>query len=274
MIIPFVSSIRQQPCRDHLLIACMPKSGSTYLHTVLREITGLGDATLCELGDQNEGDIYEKRLRRLRRRSVIQQHVKATQTNLKWLMQHGVRPIVQTRSLFDVVPSLHDHFDSARETGGLPCGYVGRDFWDLSWNGRMEYLIRIHLPWYLNFLLSWSEAAERIETCPVSYEELFADPFATLSRILDFYRVTASRQQIAAAMARTRQRNTRFNVGISGRGVQLLTSGHKRMIRDLAATCGFEVSDTGSVATATRAAMRTPAARSPEMIRPSLRRAA
>ena len=147
---------------------------------------------------------------------MIQQHVKATQTNLKWLLHYGVRPMVQTRSLFDVLPSLHDHFE--REKNGLPCGYVGREFWSLSWNDRMEYLIRMHLPWYFNFLLSWREAGGRIETCPMTYEELFADPFGTLERILDFYRVTVSRQQIAAAMARTGQLNTRFNVGISGRG--------------------------------------------------------
>ena len=244
----------------------MPKSGSTYLHTVLREITGLDDASLCELGDQNEGDICEKRLRRLRRRSVIQQHVKATQTNLKWLSHYGVRPIVQTRSLFDVLPSLHDHFE--REQNGLPCGYIGREFWDLSWNDRMEYLIRIHLPWYLNFLLSWHEAAKRIETCPIAYEELFADPFNTIMRTLDFYRVSTSRQQIAAAMVRTGQRNTRFNVGTSGRGTELLTNRHKRMIQDLAATCGFRISVTGSVATA------SPAAGIPDAVRPAVRRAA
>ena len=57
MIIPFAQSRTGPVPRDHLLIACMPKSGSTYLHTVLREITGLGDASLGELGDQNEGDI-------------------------------------------------------------------------------------------------------------------------------------------------------------------------------------------------------------------------
>jgi hypothetical protein len=136
MILPFVSRLRRRLDRDHLLIACMPKSGSTYLHTLLRVITGLDDASLSELGDQNEGDICEKRLRRLRRRSVIQQHVKATQTNLKWLSDYGVRPIVQTRSLFDVLPSLHDHFE--HEKNGLPCGYIGVEFWDLSWNDRME----------------------------------------------------------------------------------------------------------------------------------------
>jgi hypothetical protein len=197
---------------------------------------------------------------------VIQQHVKATQTNLKWLSDYGVRPIVQTRSLFDVLPSLHDHFE--HEKNGLPCGYIGVEFWDLSWNDRMEYLIRIHLPWYLNFLLSWHEAAKRIETCPIAYEELFADPVNTLTRILDFYRISTSRQQIAATMARIGQRNTRFNVGTSGRGVELLTNRHKRMIQDLAGTCGFRVSATGSVVTA------SPTAGIPASTHPAVWRAA
>src|SRR5207245_588328 len=77
MLYRLISSFR--PRLDHLFIACMPKSGSTYLHTVLREITGFRDAYVSEWGEQNEGDICERRLRRLRRRSVLQQHVKATQ---------------------------------------------------------------------------------------------------------------------------------------------------------------------------------------------------
>jgi hypothetical protein len=34
----------------------------------------------------------------------------ATQTNLKWLSHYGVRPIVQTRSLFDVLPVAPSSF--------------------------------------------------------------------------------------------------------------------------------------------------------------------
>ena len=236
---------------DHLMIACMPKSGSTYLHAILSEITGLRDACVSEFGHANEGDICERRLRRLRRRSLMQLHVKATETNLKWMIKYRVRPIVQTRSLFDVVVSLHDHFE--REKTGLPCGFVGDEFWNRSWNDRLSYLIHIHLPWYFNFIRSW-HAADEIEICPIAYEELFADQVGSLTRILDFYRICASRQQIAEAVARTAQRDTRLNVGISGRGNRCLTSEHKQAIHNLAALARIELSEVGSVVSAIPAA--------------------
>jgi hypothetical protein len=245
MLSSLISALKPRTRRDHLLIACMPKSGSTYLHTVLREITGLGDAYVSEWGEQNEGDICERRLRRLRRRSVMHQHVKATQTNLKWMLKYGVRPIVQTRSLFDVVPSIHDHLEQSQ--GGLPCGYDCQEFWSRNWNDRLDFLIHMHLPWYFNFLLSWREAASEIEICPISYEDLFADQVGSLTRILDFFRVPASQEQIVAAIARASRRNTRFNMGVSGRGNRVLTSRHKQAIRNLAVVGGFELSETGRV---------------------------
>ncbi len=245
MLSTLISILRPRACRDHLLIACMPKSGSTYLHTVLREITGFRDAYVSEWGEQNEGDICERRLRRLRRRSVLQQHLKATTTNVKWMAKYNLRPIVQFRSLFDVVPSIHDHLEKGQ--GGLPSGCIRPDFWTKSWSDRMVFLIQAHLPWYFNFLLSWREAVNEIEFCPISYEELFADQVGSLSRILDFYRIQASQEEIAAGIERASHCDTRFNVGISGRGSQRLTSLHKQAIRNMAHVCGFELSDMGSV---------------------------
>ena len=236
-------SLLKSPHRDHVLIACMPKSGSTYLHALLRDITGLPDGCVSEWGDQNEGDICERRLRRLKRRSVMQQHLKATETNLMWMVKYNVRPIVQIRSLFDVVPSIHDHLKHAK--AGLPCGCICRDFWHMNWEDRCEYLIQTHLPWYFNFLISWREAVAEIEICSIAYEDLFSDQVGSLTRVLDFYRIHASQEQIAAAIARASKCDTRFNVGVAGRGSQKLTSRQKLGIRKMAQLCGFELAETG-----------------------------
>ena len=42
---------------EHVLIACFPKSGSTYLSKVLREMTGFKKAYVSEPGPQNEQDL-------------------------------------------------------------------------------------------------------------------------------------------------------------------------------------------------------------------------
>ena len=186
---------------DHLLIACFPKSGSTYLSRIFREITGLPEAFVAQRGAENQQDICRTACRRLRHRSVIQQHVKATRTNLDVMLKHGIRPIVQTRNLYDVLVSLHDYL--ARLPHSLPCGFVSRDYGRMDRRDQLDYLIQLHLPWYFNFVLAWRHAALQIEVCQITYEELFADQARSLARTLNFYRLEASADRVAAAIART-----------------------------------------------------------------------
>ena len=230
---------------EHILIACFPKSGSTYLSKVLRETTGLAKAYVSEPGPQNEQDIAAGRLRRVRRRSVLQQHVKATRDNLELLVEHNMRPIVQTRNLFDVVASLHDHFQ--RDHRSLPCGYISEDYLRMPRGERLEYLIHIHLPWYFNFALSWREAARRISVCAITYEQLFSDQPAALQRITAFYGLHVTTGQIVEAISRASKCDTRLNVGVIGRGAEMLTEGHKQAIRRLALVCGLDVSSSGAI---------------------------
>ncbi len=232
--------------RRHILIACFPKSGSTYLSSVLQELTGYPEWYAAEPGEQKEQDLSERRLHRPRRPSVIQQHLKATQANLELMLWYRMRPIVQTRNLFDVVASLHDHFQV--HGSSLACGYVSDEYQRMPWPERVDYLIHLHLPWYFNFVLSWREAAERLEICPVTYEELFANQERTLCRIADFYGIRASAEQMAAAMSRAVTRETRFNVGINGRGAELLTDDHKQAIIRMARCCHVEMDASGNVA--------------------------
>jgi len=230
---------------EHLLIACFPKSGSTYLSKALREMTGFRKAYVSEPGPQNEQDLCAAKLTRIRRRSVLQQHVKATRTNLELLVKLGMRPIVQTRNLFDVVVSLHDHFEPDHRS--LPCGFISEDYLRMQWNERVDYLIHVHLPWYFNFVLSWREAARQIDICPITYEQLFADQPGELTRIAAFYGIRVSAQQVAEGIARAARSDTRLNVGIAGRGADMLSPRHKQAIRDLAGICRIEVSESGSI---------------------------
>jgi hypothetical protein len=242
--------------RKHILIACFPKSGSTYLSKVLQELTGYPKWYAADPGAQKEQDLSERRLHRPRRASVIQQHMKATHSNLELLEWYRMRPIVQTRNLFDTVASLHDHFEAHRAS--LSSGYISEDYLRMPWQERVDYLIHLHLPWYFNFLLSWREAAERLDICAVTYEEFFANQERELSRIADFYGIRASGDQIATAMSRAAACDTRFNVGISGRGAEMLTEDHKRDIYRMADSCHVEVDQSGNFPCLARRQMPLP----------------
>ncbi len=241
-----LAAFRRRPFND-LMIACFPKSGSTYLSKVLQAITGFPEGYLAEFGQQNEQDIVRRKLQRLWRRSVLQQHVKGTRTNIEYMTAFGIRPIVHTRSLYDVVVSLYDHYDF--DNNSLPCGYVSSDYWQMTFAERIDYLIAVHLPWYFNFYTSWRDAAEQIEILPLTYESLFADPLGRLSDILDFYGIASNTVDIEAAITATASANTRLNVGVSGRGLEKLSKRHQQTILRQADACRLELNETGSLIT-------------------------
>ncbi len=55
-----------------------------------------------------------RKLRCLRERAVVQQHVKGTQDNVRLMKEYAIRPIVNVRNIFDVILSLQDHWERER----------------------------------------------------------------------------------------------------------------------------------------------------------------
>ena len=117
----------------------------------------------------------------------------------------------------------------------------------MGWNERVDYLIHVHLPWYFNFVLSWREAARHIEICAVTYEQFFSDQTRELNRIAAFYGIRVSESQVSAAIGRAARSDTRFNVGVSGRGAEMLNCSHTQAVRRLANVCRIELDESGSI---------------------------
>jgi hypothetical protein len=189
----------------------------------------------------NEQDVHEYALEEFTRRSsVTQQHARGTDNNVALLKKFNIKPVVLVRDLFDVTVSLLDHIDGGRHR--MPTGYVHKEYWKLTRDERLLYLIRVHLPWYFNFFVSWREATGQLPVLWLTYEELFADQLAAVTRVLEFYGLPVDRERISAAIAATAAKPTRFNVGVSGRG-QGLTEHHKRAILELAEVWGIDKSE-------------------------------
>lgn len=226
--------------RKHILIACYQKSGSTYLGRVLTAITGFRNVQACAQFGNNEQDVCEHQLQRYDPIDyTCQLHVKGTDKNIDLIKQYGLKTIVQIRNIHDVVYSLRDHF--AKEDHRTPTGYVHREYFDMSDDEKLLYISRIHATWYINFLVSWTEATEKLPCFWTSYEELFADQAGVISKALDFCEVPYTDQQIADAIDASTKKNTRLNVGRSGRGEQL-PEACKQAIRDTAAVWKLDAS--------------------------------
>ncbi len=222
---------------SHILIACFPKSGSTYLCKVLADLTGLQRTNFAQARSHGwyvEQDFSEPALRAHRRvPSIVHQHVKGTPPNVHLLKQYGVKPIILVRDLADILFSLHDHLD--REGPAVPTGYVSPHYFEMSLDERLMYLIRIHLPWYFNFLVSWQDAADAIPQKWITYEQLFADRVGTVLDVCEYCGLEISAAEVDASLARldADATATRKNVGKAGRGAAL-PEAHRRAIHELA----------------------------------------
>ncbi len=220
------------------LIACFPKSGSTYLMRLMHEITQFPRVYLGEERGANEQDFSASILHRVRYQDgVCNQHVKGTTRNRQLAKAHHLRPVVLVRNIYDVVISLNDHFHN--ESCDCPTGYVPRGHCALPQEDQLMFVIRFHLPWFFNFLLSWYEAQDELPIYWLSYEQLFQDQKRVLDEVLNFWDISVSREAIEQGVINIQHRDTRLNKGVRGRGASL-SKELKQEITSLANSAGLD----------------------------------
>jgi len=204
--------------RSHILVACMPKSGSTFLTDVIAELPGFHRAMLVPAYGRREQELDEACLRREDRFDyVAQNHVQYSDWTAQMCGDYGVAPVVLVRSLLDAIVSLRDHLRN--EGPGSPIFYVNRHHASLD-DARLELLIaRLALPWYIGFYMSWRQSPDALM---INYEDLAARPRAVIDKVLTFSGASAQPEEIDAAIARVRRAGAgRLNVGVAGRGRSL-----------------------------------------------------
>jgi LPS sulfotransferase NodH len=223
----------------HVLIACMPKSGSTFLKEVLCALTGWSEAQLSYAYLQNEQELHLPNLLRVASENTItQQHCRATGPNTQIMQGFAIRPIVLVRRLEDVVLSLSDFYDA----GAVTNTFFGAVWPTLDSVGKVELIIDHVMPWYAGFYASWERAVKlgRLECLFVTYEEMIADKPGAVDRIAAFLGLGKSVAECAAAVTRidADAARTRFNKGGAGRGAAALSEEQKARLRRLFAGYG------------------------------------
>ncbi|WP_163025768.1 sulfotransferase domain-containing protein [Chachezhania antarctica] len=218
-----------------ILVACMPKSGSTFLSTMVASVPGFRKEKAVPSYRRREQELVEKELREafdttriLRqaiRRSdllkqipsprgfVFQHHVKHNYETQNLIDQFGIVPVVLVRNLFDVVYSLRDHF--AKESVFTPAAYVTEEMAQWEDTKMHAFIVDMAIPWYIHFYVSWYLSDEKLM---LRYEDLVQDPAAVLKQVLDYSEVRAGPPAIKAAVEMAGASATRKNVGVAGRG--------------------------------------------------------
>jgi tetratricopeptide (TPR) repeat protein len=232
----FTDELAPEQLGRHVFIACVPKSASTFLKDVLVNLTGYKDVFMVYAAGQNEHEIYLPVLRdNAHLDTVTQQHCRASEANIHLMQAFGIRPVVLVRNIFDSVMSLLDFYNNQ---GAYMSSYFKADFPSLDDEAKIDLLIDNVIPWYFQFVASWSLAEKqgRLQVHWLTYEDLIADKPAAIQRVLNFYGLGAPqkavREKVAALEAEARK--IRFNKGVAGRGAAGLSDAQKDRIRRLA----------------------------------------
>jgi hypothetical protein len=226
---------RISPSRKHAWLVAAPKSGSTWLTNMLRQLLGWQPTSLVATWDRREQEIDLRRMLEFPDIDLfsIQQHCRFSGPTRDFIKKFHVQVILQGRNLWDSVVSLRDHF--LRESTITPVCYVDRTFLEQPLDRQLDLVIDLAVPWFLNFYASWLTArqAGEVAFCWIDYESLCFDAAGQLRRILDYLGVARSDEKVDEAIGKAIGAVTRLNVGRVGRGAEVLSQAQKGRIAQL-----------------------------------------
>ena len=235
VISDFSAETEPEKCGRHIFIACVPKSGSTFLKNVLVGVTGYRDAFMVYTPGQFEQDLYLPVVDSVARiDTVTQQHCRGSDANVQIMQAFGIRPVVLVRNIFDCVVSLLDFYDR----GAHANSFFRSDYLSLDEGTRVDLLIDNLVPWYFQFVATWSlvEEKDRLNIFWLRYEEMIADKPNAIKSVLRFYGLDAPLRGIVQRVGdiEKNKSRTRYNKGVAGRGESRLSVSQKERIKSYA----------------------------------------
>ena len=227
----FTTEVTAEQLGRHIFIACVPKSGSTFLKNVLLSLTGYRDAFMVYTPGQFEQDLYLPIVETVARHDTVsQQHCRATDANVQLMQAFEIKPVVLVRNIFDSVVSLLDFYNK----GAFSNSIFRADYPDLDEQTRIDLLIDNFVPWYFQFVASWSlvEKQGRLDLMWLRYEDLISNKPKAVTDVLGFYGLGAPLRGVEQRIREieSEKQRTRFNKGVAGRGKAKLSHNQKRRI--------------------------------------------
>jgi Sulfotransferase domain len=228
-------SVEPLPCnRTHILVACFPKSGSTWLSEILSRLPSFHKVDLVPVYDRREQELAFERLILFHALNyVAQHHCRFSSATERCLNAFSIKPIILIRNIFDCIVSAKDHMDGGEKDSNRiigPCAYVPQRYYSWSDAEKYDFIIDLIVPWYFNFFVGWRDFQTGTWA---SYEELVGNPLAAVKRIANELHLDINGSGIEEALVAASKAETRKNVGEIGRG-SALTSVQKNRVRRFA----------------------------------------
>ena len=167
----------------------------------------------------------------------VQQHCQFSQYTHSLITQSRTKVIFQYRKIDDAIVSLADHIRAAITDPSNPeRTALTPSILALDPDRILYYVIDIEAPWYFKFLDGWmnTEFYQSGQLSPVRYEELKADPVDTVYRLAGDLGLNVRVGTVVTAVEDSKNKMTRKNVGVNGRGKLMLNDSHKTKIDQMA----------------------------------------
>lgn len=220
--------------KRHILVACLPKSGSTWLSEILSRLPSFARVDLVPFFDRREQELaFERMLVAHHLDYVAQHHCRYSQATDRCLRTFSIKPVVLVRDIFDCMVSLKDHMDRGAADPAArvgPVAYVPDAYYAWPDEARLNFIVDMCAPWYFNFVVSWLDCHDAVW---VRYEDLLADPRLTVARIADSLAISVGDEAVDGALAAAAAAPTRRNVAKAGRG-GTLSARQRRHIEQMA----------------------------------------
>jgi hypothetical protein len=233
-----VDFAKDRATKPLIVVAAAPKTGSTFLVNTLIQITRLRGFRLCSAYSTNEHDLYLPALCLMNPYGCVSQlHMKGTFHNAALMRSFGIKPIILVRNIEDIVVSLQHDLKGKAQRRSLGTGARGYSFiWqdedtrDLSDERRLDMVIDLAVPWFVNFYASWYQLCERgaVQALWLTYEELFADKEKAIRSVLGFLGLPSDAPIDPAILAR---KYAQFRDGRVGQGASVLSAEQRARVR-------------------------------------------
>jgi len=198
----------------HIYIACLPKSGSTFLTDVLVNVSEFQFVQFQPIRGTNDHNInYDVLLSNLNNDTVTQLHTKPNDHNRLLFKKYNIKVVFLFRSIINSLKSFHSHILNENDRWFMFS--VADNFieWDIE--KQFDFIIELVGPWYIDFLVSWKKELQKneIEILEVDFDDFKSDNINTIRRILEFYELYHSSNRIEEGLKRSmsRKEKLRFN---------------------------------------------------------------
>ncbi len=230
----FLGRPTRHPLGKHILIACIPKTGSTFLQSCLMMITNSSGPKLGLSYANEENMLHPETVTRLAYENIVaQEHCRATPQNLAIAQAFNMKVVVLVRNIFDNMVSMRDML--ASDTYGSVVTLFQNEMVGMDTETQMDAIITKWAHWQLDFYTSWIRAQRdgKINAQFWTYEDVMYDKVASIREICRQAGRDAEPPLIQRCVDTVDgdKNLSRKNVGVSGRGAETLTKEQMQSVR-------------------------------------------